>query len=102
MMRNKLSFLAVLVGFTLASDALGWGGYHQFSDYYNPSTSPDYVNPSASRSPNYYNPSNAPANNLFSDYFNPSAGPQNGQSGPYGYSPAYYDPSNAGGYSRRW
>lgn len=103
-MRKKttlLSGVAAIVGLAIASKVFGWGGYHQFSDYYNPLSSPDYFNPSASRSPDYYNPSNAPANNPFSDYFNPSAGQQNGQFGAYGYSPAYHDP-NYSGYTRQW
>jgi hypothetical protein len=104
MLRTTIVFagLTVVVGLADAPKAPAWGGYHQFSDYYNPASSPDYVNPGTSRSPDYYNPSNARANNPFSDYFNPSAWPQNGQSGPYGYSPSYFDPSNTGGYSRRW
>jgi hypothetical protein len=102
MSRSVMLFVgvAVIVGFTDAPEAPAWGGYHQFSDYYNPNSA-DYVNPETSRSPDYYNPSNARANNPFSDYFNPSARSQNGQFGPYGYSPDYYNPS-AGGYLRRW
>ena len=102
-MRKKLTLTAVAVisGLVITSEALGWGGYHQFSDYYNPLSSPDYFNPSSSRSPDYFNPNIAGANNPFSDYFNPGASPQNGRSGAYGYSSAYSDPMFRG-YVRRW
>lgn len=103
-MRKTTIFLvavAAIVGLAIAPAVFGWGGNHQFSDYYNPSSSPDYFNPSTTRSPDYFNPSNAPANNPFSDYFNPGAGQQNGQFGAYGYSPAYHDP-NYSGFNRQW
>lgn len=96
-----LTGIAAILGLAIAPEVLAWGGYHQFSDYYNPLSSPDYINPSTSRSPDYFNPANAGANNPFSDYFNPAAGSQNGRFGPYGYSPSYIDP-NYSGYTRRW
>lgn len=117
-MRKKSTLLAsfaAIVGLAITPEALAWGGYHQFNDYFRPSSSPDYINPSTTRSPDYFNPSHAGANkqysdyfnpgaganNPFSDYFNPSALPQNGRFGANGYSPAYSDP-NYSGYFRRW